>query len=122
MKALLFRLDELVNLLAQGKKLIFVEAVFSNKENEGHGDPYMEVSHVAPLLHQDEILYVPLMNSGFISYKLEGGVPKNDYGFIDCLHRLSSEMGYKLKYTYRDNFAINKIGINERALVIEFVS
>ena len=113
-------LDVLVNMMAQGKKLIFVDSDFvSHKENEGHGDSYLDASRVAALLQSDEILYLPLMNSGFLSYKLVNGVPVNDYGFVDCLYRVAADMGHHLVFSYRENYSRNHLGMNERALVME---
>lgn len=84
-------LDVLVSFLAQGKKLLFVDSDFASKtENEGHGDSYINPSQVATLLKQDEILYNPVMNSGFLSYKLVDGTPEINYGFIDCIYRIIS--------------------------------
>ena len=119
-RQLMLSLDVLVNLMSQGKKLIFVDSDFmSHRDNEGYGDSYLNVSQVAALLKPDEMLYVPLMNSGFLHYKLISGVPANDYGFVDCLYRMSADMGYHLVFSYRKNYTINKFGMNERALVIE---
>lgn len=113
-------LDVLVRLLAQGRKLLFVDSDFvSKKENEGHGDSYMNPSQVAALLKPDEILYNPLMNSGYLTYKLVNGVPVNDCGFIDCLYRMTDDMGYQMLFSYRNNYAKNNFGMNERALVME---
>jgi len=114
-------LDNLVNMMVQGRKLIFVDSDFvSHKENEGHGDSYLNASQVAALLNPDEILYLPLMNSGFLSNKIVDGVPVNDCGFVDCLYRMAADMGYHLVFSYRDNFSRNNLGLNERALVMEF--
>ena len=55
----------------------------------------------------------------FRSYKLVNGVPVNDYGFVDCLYRMAADMGHHLVYSYRENYSRNKLGMNERALVIE---
>lgn len=113
-------LDVLVNIMAQGKKLIFVESDFGlHKDNEGHGDSYMNTGLVATLLQPDEILYIPLMNSEFLTYKLVNGVPVNDCGFVDCLYRMAADMGCRLIFSYRNNYARNNVGLNERALVIE---
>ena len=115
MRQSIVSLDVLVTLLAQGKKLLFVDSDFvSKKENEGHGDSYMNPSQVATLLKQDEILYNPVMNSGFLTYKLVDDVPVKDYGFIDCLYRMTDGMGYKLTFAYRENFATNNFGMSER--------
>ena len=117
-----FPLNQLVIILSQGKKLLFIDSDFSSKkDNEGHGDPYMDSSQVIPLLQQDEILYVPIMNSGFLSYKLVDEVPIQDYGFVDCLYRMADDMGYKLLFSYKNNFAINSFGMTERALVMEVI-
>lgn len=119
-KEYIMPLELLVNYLAQGKKLVFLDSDFvSNKENEGHGDSYFDKNQVASLLQEDEILYLPLMNSSFLSYKLEGGVPVSDCGFVDCLYRMATEMGCFLQFTYRNNYARNIFGMNQRALVIE---
>ena len=113
-------LDVLVNHMSQGKKLIFVDSDFmSHKDNQGYGDAYLDVSQVATLLNSDEILYVPLMNYGFLNYKLVNGVPVNDNGFIDCLYRIAVDMGHNLVFSYRENYTKNRFGMNERALVIE---
>ena len=119
-RQMMLSLDALVNIMAQDKKLIFVDSDFVlHKDNEGHGDSYLNVSQVAALLQPNEILYFPLMNSGFLSYKLVNGVPVNDYGFVDCLYRMAEDMGYHLVFSYRENYARNNLGMNERALVIE---
>lgn len=113
-------MDVLVNQLVKGKKLIFIDSDFiSKKENEGHGDSYMDANQIATLLQPAEILYLPLMNSGFLTYKLVDGIPVKNYGFIDCLYRTAEDMGYKLNFSYRNNYAINNLGFKERALVIE---
>jgi hypothetical protein len=113
-------LDVLVNHMSQGKKLIFVDSDFmSHKDNQGYGDAYLDVSQVATLLNSDEILYVPLMNYGFLNYKLVNGFPVNDNGFIDCLYRIAVDMGHNLVFSYRENYTKNRFGMNERALVIE---
>ena len=115
-------LDVLVRLLAQGKKLLFVDSDFvSKKENEGHGDSYMTPSQVAALLKPDEILYNPIMNSGYLTYKLVEGVPVNDFGFIDCMYRMADDLGYQMIFSYRNNFAKNNFGVDERALVMEVI-
>lgn len=115
-------LDVLISFLVQGKKLLFVDSDFaSKKENEGHGDSYMNPSQVATLLKQDEILYNPVMNSGFLTYKFVDGVPVKDYGFIDCLYRMAEDLGYKMIFKYRANFATNNFGMSERALVMTVV-
>ena len=117
---MMMSLDVLVNNMAHGKKLIFVDSDFmSHKENEGHGDSYLNINQVAALLHPDEILYLPLLNSGFLTYKLVNGVPVNDYGFVDCLYRMAADMGHHLVFSYRENYSRNNLGMNERALVIE---
>lgn len=117
---MMMSLDALVNIMAQGRKLIFVDSDFmSHKDSEGHGDSYLNVSQVASLLQPDEILYVPLMNSGFLSYKLKDSVPVNDCGFVDCLYRMAMDMGHHMVFSYRKNYAINNLGMNDRALVIE---
>lgn len=115
-------LDVLVCFLAKGKKLLFVDSDFaSKKENEGHGDSYMNPTQVATLLKQDEILYNPVMNSGFLTYKLVDGIPENNYGFIDCIYRMAEEMGYQMIFNYRANFTINNFGMSERALEMTVV-
>ena len=113
-------LDILVNNMAQGKKLFFVDSDFmSHKDNEGYGDAYLNVNQVAELLKPEEILYVPYMNSGFLNYKLVNGVPINNNGFVDCLYRIAADMGHNLVFSYRENYTRNIYGMNERALVIE---
>ena len=113
-------LNQIVSLLSQGKKLIFIDSGFSkNIENEGHGDTYIDFNKVATLLQENEILYHPLMNSGFLTYKLTNGVPNNDFGFIDCLYRKAVDMGFKLKFSYRNCFAKNIFNVYERALIIQ---
>lgn len=117
---MMMSLGVLVNNMAHGKKLIFVDSDFmSHKENEGHGDSYLNINQVAALLHPDEILYLPLLNSGFLTYKFVNGVPVNDYGFVDCLYRMAADMGHHLVFSYRENYSRNNLGMNERALVIE---
>lgn len=116
-------LSELVKLLSVGKKLIFVDSfIGSKKENEGHGDVYLDFTKVGELLNEDEILYNPLMNSGFLTYKFKDGVPVDYYGFIDCLYRTANAMGYKLGITIRNDYVRNNLGMIDRALVIEVVS
>ncbi len=113
-------LEDLVKLLASGKKLIFVDSTLgSKKDNEGHGDVYLDFNMLATKLNDDEILYNPLMNSGFLSYKIIDGVPKNDYGFIDCLYRIAVSQGYKISYSYIKNYVANNLRVMDRALVIE---
>ena len=113
-------LGEIVGLLSQGKKLIFIDSDISSKnENEGHGDVYMNIGQVSAKLMDGEMLYVPIMNSGFLSYKLKDGVPEKNNGFIDCLFRVADSKGYRLCFSYRHNYIINNLGMNERALVIE---
>jgi hypothetical protein len=117
---IVFSLDELVRQLLHGRRIAFLDSDFvSTKENEGHGDSYMEPSQVANSLQSNEMLYLPLMNSGFLSYKLVDGIPVKDYGFIDCLYRTAENMGYKLCFSYKNKFARNNFGIEERALMIE---
>lgn len=113
-------LDKLVEMMANGFKLIFVDSDFtSHKENEGHGDSYMNVAQVAPKLQAKEILYLPVMNSGFLTYKIVDGVPVKDYGFVDCLYRTAEDLGFKMEFSYRKNYAQNNFGMDERALVME---
>ena len=116
-------LGVIVGMLSQGKKLIFIDSdITSRKENEGHGDVYMNIGQVGTKLMEGEMLYVPIMNSGFLSYKLKDGVPEKNNGFIDCLYRVADSMGYKLCFSYRPNYITNNLGMNERALVIEAVN
>ena len=113
-------LDMIVQMIAKGQKLVFLDSDFSSKkDNEGHGDSYMDASRVVTLLKPDEWLYMPLMNSAFLTYKLEDGVPKKDFGFIDCFYRVADDLGFKVEYSYRENFAKNNFGMEERALVME---
>lgn len=113
-------LEGLVELLASGKKLIFVDSTLGSKmENEGHGDVYLDFNRLASNLNEDEILYNPLMNSGFLSYKIIDGVPRNDYGFIDCLYRMAVSLGYKIVFSYIKNYVASNLGLMDRALVIE---
>ena len=120
LQQMIVSLDVLVQFLAQGKKLLFIDSDFvSKKKNEGHGDSYLNPTQIAQLLQPNEILYMPLMNSGFLSYKLIDDVPVNDYGFIDCLYRMASDMGCQLIFSYRNDFAKNNFGMSERALVME---
>lgn len=115
-------LSELVKLLSVGKKLIFVDSFIGlKKEDEGHGDVYLDFIKVGELLNENEILYNPLMNSGFLTYKFKDGVPEDYYGFIDCLYRTANAMGYKLGITFRNDFVRNNLGMMDRALVIEVV-
>ena len=52
---MMMSLGVLVNNMAHGKKLIFVDSDFmSHKENEGHGDSYLNINQVAALLHPDD--------------------------------------------------------------------
>ena len=119
-KLIVFSLDELVRQLANGKKLIFLDSHFSSKkENEGHGDVYLDFTRVGESLNENELLYNPLMNSGFLSYRLKDGVPVNNNGFLDCLYRTASAMGYKLRLSFKNNYVRNNLGMNDRALVIE---
>ena len=113
-------IEGLVQRLTQGWKLAFLDSDFvSKKDNEGHGESYMDPSRVAASLQSNEMLFLPLMNSGFLSYKLVDGIPVKDYGFIDCLYRIAENMGYKLCFSYKNNFARNNFGVEERALIIE---
>lgn len=113
-------LEGLVELLASGKNLLFVDSTLVSKnENEGHGDVYLDFKNLATNLGDDEILYNPLMNSGFLSYKIIDGVPKNDNGFIDCLYRKAVSLGYKIAFSYRKDYAVNNLGVMDRALFIE---
>ncbi len=115
----LLSLDSIVQRISDGHILIFVESSFSsNKVNEGHGDIYFGPEEVATNLLPNEILYVPVFNSSFLSYKLNGGVPVNDMGFVDCLYRKADAMGVKLNFSFRDNYVKNSFGYEERALVI----
>lgn len=113
-------LDILVNIMLQGKKMLFVDSDFmSHKDNEGYGDTNFDISQVVALLKSDEILYVPFMNSGILYYKLVNGVPVKNYGFVDCLYRMAADMGHHLVFSYRENYTKNIFGMNDRALVID---
>lgn len=113
-------LGDIVKILLAGKKLIFIDSYFvSKKENEGHGDVHFNYEQVGRQLNDDEMLFVPLFNTSFLSYKLIDGVPEKNYGFIDCLYRTAEEMGYKLLFSYKQNYIRNGLGMEERALVIE---
>ena len=113
-------IDELVRLLSSGKKLIFVDStIITKKENEGHGDVYLDFIRVAELLNEDELLYNPLMNSGFLTYKINEDIPENNFGFVDCLNRVALSLGYKLCFSYRNDYIKSNLGVMDRALVIE---
>jgi len=115
-----YPLDKLVGQLIQGKKLIFVDSHFSaNDENGGHGDVYLDFGQVRGLLNADEILYLPIMNSGFLSFKLKDGVPENNCGFIDCLYRKAELMGYKICFSFIKDYVRNNLGMIDRAIVME---
>lgn len=117
---IVYSINDLVSLLAKGKKLIFVDStITSRKENEGHGDVYLDFSRVTALLNENELLYYPLMNSGFLTYKINEGVPENNYGFIDCLYRVAISLGYELCFSYRNSYVQSNLGMMDRALVIE---
>lgn len=113
-------LGEFVVLLSRGMKLVFIDSYFSSKnENEGHGDVYVNFNQVSDKLQSGEILFVPIMNSGFLTYRFKDGIPEKNYGFIDCLYRLADSMGYKLTFSFRNNYITNNMGMSERALVME---
>lgn len=113
-------LNKLVTILLLGKKLIFIDSSYStNKADEGHGDIYLDFTSIAAKMQDDEMLYMPYINSAFISYKLINHVPVNDNGFIDCLYRTAKDMGCSLKFSYRENYTMNRLGVMSRALVIE---
>lgn len=115
-----YSLDALVGVLAQGKKLIFVDSYFmSSTENEGYGDVHLDFSQIAAKLRDDEVLLFVSANSGFFSYKIYDGVPQNNNSFVDCLYRTANLMGYKLGFSFVNDFAVNKLGLKDRALVIE---
>lgn len=116
----LMTLDLLVQNLVAGLKLIFVDAhYFSSSEDDGHGDSYIAPNDLKTNLKKDELLYVPVLNSGFLTYKLIDKVPQNDYGFIDCLYRTTLSKGYKLSFTYINNYCKSHLGVFDRAVVIE---
>lgn len=115
-----YSLEKLVMQMIQGNKLIFVDSYFSaNDENGGHGDSYLDFGQVRGLLNDNELLYVPIINSGFLTYKLIDGVPENNYGFIDCLYRKAELMGYKICFSFRKNYVRSNLGLMDRALVME---
>lgn len=117
---IVYPMDDLVRLLARGKKLIFVDsAITSKKENEGHGDVYLDFNRVKDLLNENELLYNPFMNSGFLTYKINEGVPEKNYGFIDCIYRVAASLGFKLYFSYRNGYVKSDLGVMDRALVIE---
>lgn len=112
-------LKDVVFLLIQGEKVIFIDSgIGSHKENEGYGDVYFNIGQVCAKLQIGEILFVPIKNSGFLGYKLVDGVPENNNGFIDRLFRVAESMGYRLCFSYRNNYVINNLGMIDRALVI----
>ena len=117
---MVFSLDELVKNMIDGKKLIFVDSnLVSKKKNEGHGDVYLDFNRIKTLLNENEFLFYPIMNSGFLSYKFIEGVPENNYGFIDCLYRTAKSMGHTLCFSYREDYITNNLGATDRALMIE---
>lgn len=119
-QAIASTLDDIICQLVQGKNLLFIDSWMfqKEKENEGHGDVHMDLDIIRNLLQPDEILYIPLINSGFLTYKISEGIPDKNYGFIDCLFRTAKDMGYELCFSYRHNYARNRLGVEERALVI----
>lgn len=106
--------------MTQRKKLIFVDSHFNeNDENGGHGDTYLDFGQVRGLLNDDELLYLPIMNSGFLTFKVKDGVPENNCGFIDCLYRKAELMGYEICFTYIKDYVRSNLGMMDRVMVLE---
>ena len=106
--------------MTKGKKLIFVDSHFStNDENGGHGDSYLDFGQVRGRLSDDELLYLPVMNSGFLTFKLKDGMPVNNCGFVDCLYRKAELMGYKMCFSFIKDYVRSNWGMMDRAMVME---
>ena len=117
---LVFSLEELVNQLVHGKGLVFVDSLLGSKDqNGGHGDVHLDFEKVRSLLNDDELLYNPIMNSGFLSFRFVDGIPENNNGFLDCLYRTAMRMGYKLVFSYRNDYVRSNLGIMDRAVIVQ---
>ena len=113
-------MNQLVQLMDQGVKLIFVDTVFSTyDEYQGHGDVHLNFNQIAANLNDDEVLFFPVLNSGFLSFRLKDGVPANDYGFLDCLYRPAKTMGHEIVISIRNDYVRSNLGMKDRAIVLE---
>ena len=113
-------MSQMIELMTKGKKLIFVDAVYATHDkNQGHGDVHINFSQIAANLNDDEILFFPVLNSGFLSFRLEDGNPAKDNGFLDCLYRTARMMGFGIGISIKDNYVRSNMGVMDRALVIE---
>lgn len=112
-------LKELISVLKNDHKLLILDSDFSRGGNEGHADSFFFPSQVDPLLKKDELLFLPRINSSFLSYKLIDRIPEKNFGFIDCLYRTAVLMGEKIVFSYRPSFFRNSLGLIERAIVVQ---
>lgn len=113
-------LSSLLDVMKTGKRLLFVDSSsLSSTKDEGHGSTFFSFEEAERKLGPDDILYHPVINSAFLSYKLVGGVPSRDYGFVDCLYRMAKRKKLTLSFEYIDDFIQTLLNNKERALVIK---
>lgn len=103
----------------QGDKNVENLRVSYNKFREHIECLLKEVGKDFPNLTDHELLYLPIMISGFPTFNLKDGVPKNNCGFIDCLYRKAELMGYKICFSFVNDYVRINLGMMDRAMVME---
>lgn len=85
--------------------------------NSGLGDGHMEIHHEIQQL-QGYALIKPIVNSSFLSLKMENRVPANNFSILDCLYKAIIKKGYIPIIEEMRNVGRNKFDMNMTAILI----
>ena len=115
-KVLMYRFKELlVNMAKHNKKLIIgLSTIIGHDRAENYLDTYRS----AQQLEKDEVLFVPVMNSGFLSVKHDDKeYPAN---LLWCCSKVCEDLGINISKTIEEKKTVSRLGGDGSALVLTF--
>lgn len=105
----------IVNLAEDNKKFIIgLSSISSNSR----ADNFLDVERSTQQVSKDETLFIPIMNSGFLSVK------QDDTNFhtnlLWCINKVCNDLGFKVSSSEEDNKTVSRFEGKRKALVLTF--
>ena len=105
-------LNSLLSLIANGAKLVFAISPYGNDDRI---DTYTDRERSISMLNDNEYLFIPCTNSGFLNTE----VKDNSYfNIISCLKAVAAKMELKIQFNLVDNKTHSEIGGKYKGLVL----
>lgn len=107
--------DLIADMAANNRKFIIgLSSIIGNERAEN----FLDIDRSAKQLSKDEVLFVPMMNTGFLSIRQEDAYFRSN--LMCCINKVCKDLELKISSTLENNKIVSHLSGTESAIVLTF--